>query len=124
MENEIKLRLQIANEESENAHSDELRAYAKGKFDAYSTILEMVQKQKEAESEAIQYVKDHPDTLNAITLTATVNTFSDFNKAVDAIRQSETMTAQEKADRISKVQRLQTEIAQKVLEELNKPKKE
>jgi len=58
MENEIKLRLQIANEESENAHSDELRACAKGKFDAYSTILEMVQKQKEAESEAIQYVKD------------------------------------------------------------------
>ena len=58
MENEIKLRIQIANEEIENAHSDELRAYAKGKFDAYSTILEMVQKQKEAESEAIQYVKD------------------------------------------------------------------
>lgn len=75
----------------------------------------------EKTDEALEYVKKHPDAIDAITLTQVVNTFSTLNKAVDLIRQSE-MDPQEKTDRIQKIQRLQTNLAQKALEEIKNRK--
>lgn len=73
--------------------------------------------------EALEYVKKHPDSIDAITLTAVVDTFSTMNKAVDLIRQSDKMTPQEKTDRIDQIGRLQTELAQKALAEIKSRKK-
>lgn len=74
-------------------------------------------------TEAVNYVKKNADTLDAITLTGAVDTFSTLNKAVDLIRQSNTISPADKTARIDKIQRLQTEIAQKTLEEINSRKK-
>jgi len=69
------------------------------------------------------YAKNHPNAIDAITYTGAVDTFSTLNKAVDLIKQSENMNPQEKADRIKKIQTLQTEIAQKTLAEIKSRKK-
>ena len=44
--------------------------------------------------EAVAYVKSHPNTLDAIVLTATIGSFSELNKVVDAIRISDTLSAE------------------------------
>lgn len=67
---------------------------------------------------AKKYLEDHPDTLQAIILTATVDSFSEMNKAVDAVRDSKTLTPQEKRKRIDQIGILQTNTAKKVLESL------
>lgn len=73
--------------------------------------------------EATAYVKAHPETIDAIILTNVVNTFSDMNKAVDQIKQSEKLTPQEKAKKIDQIGILQTNLAQKTLQELKNRKK-
>lgn len=71
--------------------------------------------------EARTYIKDHPDTLDAITYTSVVSTFSTFNQAIDLIRKSD-LSPEEKRDRIQNIQRLQTNLAQKTLEEIKSKK--
>ena len=67
---------------------------------------------------AKQYMIDHPDTVKAIILTATIDSFSQMNKAVDAVRESKDLTPQEKQKKIQQIGILQTNTAKKVLESL------
>lgn len=72
------------------------------------------------EEEAVVYAKEHPTSINAIILGGAVDTFSTLNKSIDLIRKAEKMEAKEKTDKILQIQRLQTEIAQKALEQIKK----
>lgn len=67
--------------------------------------------------EAVNYVKAHPDSVKAIMLSQTIETFSTFNKAVDLIRKSD-MDPAEKRKKIDKIGILQTNLAAKTLEEI------
>ncbi len=70
--------------------------------------------------EAKVYAKKHPEVLNDVILSSAISTFSDLNKAVDEVRQSEKMTPQEKTKKIDLIQRLETNLAQKVLAQIKK----
>lgn len=74
------------------------------------------------QAEAVQYVKDNPDTLDAVILTAAINSFSEMNKAVDLIRSSTTLNAKQKQEKIDEVGRLQTTVAKKILDQLKQKK--
>jgi len=73
---------------------------------------------KGEQDKAKQYLQDHPDTVQAIILSATVSSFSEMNKAVDQIRESRDLTPQEKQKRIQQIGILQTNTARKVLDSL------
>lgn len=79
---------------------------------------------KEGQSqEAVQYIKDNPDAIDSIILTGAIDSFSEMNKAVELVKQSRSLTAEQKRDKIDQVGRLQTELAQKVLLQLKAKKK-
>jgi hypothetical protein len=74
---------------------------------------------KEGRSEeAKEYAKGHPQIMTAKILGSAVDQFSDMNKAITAIRNSRTLSATEKRDKIRQIQALQTEVARKTLEYL------
>lgn len=73
--------------------------------------------------EATTYIKKHPDTVDAIVLNGAVTTFSQMNKAIDMIRESKELTPAQKTEKIDQVQRLQTQIAKKTLDQIRKRKK-
>lgn len=85
---------------------------------AQMTYVKQLVKQNKT-SEAIAYVKKHPNTLDAVILTPVVDSFSTMNKAIDLIRQSEKLTPDEKTAKIREIQTLQTEIAQRTLAQID-----
>lgn len=84
---------------------------------AQLTYVKQLVKEGEVQK-AKDYVKANPDTLNALILTGVVSTFSDLNKAVDMVRQSKTMTPEDKTKKMDQIQTIQTQVAEKVLEQL------
>lgn len=72
------------------------------------------------EDDAKSYIKNHPEILYASVLQGAVNTFSDISRARDAIRKSNDLTAQQKANKIRELDDLQLEIARKVLDGIKK----
>lgn len=68
--------------------------------------------------EAKQYIREHPEIVNAAIIKETVNTFSDINKAVSQIRQSREISPEDKKVMIEKLGQLQTDLAAKVLEQI------
>ena len=65
--------------------------------------------------EAKKYAKEHPEVVHANLLAGVVNSYSEMNKAIDAIRRTDKLSAEEKRDKIAQIAELQTEIAQKAL---------
>lgn len=65
--------------------------------------------------EATKLVKDNPKVGFTKLLNDTVKTFSEIGKARDAVRDSETLTPDQKREKIIQLDQLQTEIAQRVL---------
>lgn len=93
-----------------------------GETNAKLTHVKALIKSGEGEK-AKEYMKKNPDTAQAIILTGAVNTFSEMNKAIDLIRQSKTMDPTLKTQKIDQIQRLQTVIARKTLDQVRKMKK-
>jgi hypothetical protein len=91
------------------------------KTNAQMTYVRQLSNSGKAE-EAVKYLKDHPDTINSVILTQVVSTFSEMNKAVDLIRQSPTMSREDKAKKIDDLQALQTDLARKALDDIKKRK--
>lgn len=73
--------------------------------------------------EAKTYLQENPSAVNAIILTGTVDTFSEMTKAISIIRDSRNLTAEEKKTKIDAIGKLQTELAQKVLQQIKATKK-
>lgn len=70
------------------------------------------------EQKAIDYVKKHPEVINAPLLNDTITTFSAINKKIDEIRKSKDLTPREKKDLIDRLGQAQTDLAENVLEQL------
>lgn len=75
------------------------------------------------ENEATKIIKENKDIIYAPLLQSAVSTFSDLNKTKQAIRDSTTLSATEKRDKIRKVEDAQLKIAQDVLEQIEKDRK-
>jgi hypothetical protein len=70
------------------------------------------------EDKAVEYIKKHPEVINAPLLNDTITTFSAINKKVDEIRKSKDLTPREKKVLIDKLGQAQTDLAENVLEQM------
>jgi hypothetical protein len=64
---------------------------------------------------AKQYVKDHPELVTVGMINATVQSFSDMNRAREQIMNSHNLTPEQKKEKIKYLDRLQTTTAEKAL---------
>lgn len=69
--------------------------------------------------EATAYAKKHPEVVQAPLVTEVISSYSEMNKAIATIRKSDKLSAQEKRDMITKIEELQTQVAQKALDIIN-----
>jgi hypothetical protein len=69
--------------------------------------------------DAKEFIKNNPDVVYGKMLNALIAKFSDINQARDQIRNSKTMSAKGKAEKIKQLDELQTKAAQKALEMIN-----
>lgn len=71
---------------------------------------------------AKEFVKDHKEIVYSQLLTGVISHFSDINKAIEEIRNSKVLSAKTKQEKILELQKLETTLAQKVLEEIKNAK--
>ena len=69
-------------------------------------------------TEAKKFFDENPNLIHTTIFSDAINTFSDISDARDAIRASNELSAEQKKEAITKLDTLQTEIAQKVLEQV------
>lgn len=67
---------------------------------------------------ADKYIADHPDIIYNDMLNATIDAFSNISNARDIITMDTEMDSKEKRSRISELDKLQTQIAQSILDEI------
>ena len=70
--------------------------------------------------EAKKYIKQHPEIINIGTINGAVSVFSDLNKARNIIMNDKKLTPEQKKLRIKKIDEAETNIAQRVLKQLEK----
>lgn len=88
-----------------------------GKTTAELNYVKKLVKEGDTDS-AKSYVKKHPEVANAALINTVVSYYSDLNKTIDMIRKSKDMTPDQKRDKINKIQELQTDMAQRVLKQI------
>ena len=71
---------------------------------------------------AKEFVKDHKEIVYSQLLTGVISHFSDINKAIEEIKNSKILSAETKQEKILELQKLETTLAQKVLEEIKNAK--
>ena len=74
--------------------------------------------------DATAFAKKNRDVVYAPLLQSTIATFSDINKAKDEVRNSTTLSAEKKRDKIKKLDDAQLKIAQELLKQIKEDKKE
>jgi hypothetical protein len=72
---------------------------------------------------AKKYVLANPEIINASVYSEVVLTFRDMNKAIEEIRNSRDISAEQKRDMINKIGQLQTNIAAQVLDKIKEQSK-
>jgi hypothetical protein len=71
---------------------------------------------KEGETQkAKDYAVKHPEVINAGILSSVVDSYSEMNKAINAIRKAPNITPEVKKQKIEQIMTLQTEMAQRML---------
>jgi hypothetical protein len=88
-----------------------------GKISTEMTYVTKLAKGGE-EQKAIDYIKKHPEVVNAPLLNDTISTFSAINKKIDEVRKDKSLNPREKKDLIDKLGQAQTDLAENVLEQL------
>lgn len=91
------------------------------------TSAELTYVKKLAESgqkdKAISYIKDHPEVVNAPALSTLVTLYSQINKASTQVRNNEDLTPEQKRTKIDQLDQMQTDMAEKMLDNIKKQKK-